>query len=295
MSKYYFWAIILTCQLLSAQNPNKIVLAKVDVVGNTNTSKNTIIFTSGLREGQLVNPTDFPRAIKRLWQLGLFQDIQIEYEKETEDGLFLVIKVIENYILGDIKYEGNRKIKESKFEEELGLTRGQRLKPNTLHITKNLIEKLYAEKGYLNVEVRPSLLVPDNKIEINVSKNRELVRDIVFNISENKKTKIKIPAGTQSGKQLRLKGKGSDGGHNGLKDIEAQLNTPYYSRLRVGIKSDQTTYNQVDFVLGKFTASEGELISKTLPRCADLILSFVLLGLEKTMNKFNGKLPKATS
>ena len=95
---------------------------------------------------------------------------------------------------------------------------------------------------------------------------------------------------------LRLKGKGSDGGHNGLKDIEAQLNTPYYSRLRVGIKSDQTTYNQVDFVLGKFTASEGELISKTLPHCADLILSFVLLGLEKTMNKFNGKqLPKATS
>ena len=73
MSKYYFWAIILTCQLLSAQNPNKIVLAKVDVVGNTNTSKNTIIFTSGLREGQLVNPTDFPRAIKRLWQLGLFK------------------------------------------------------------------------------------------------------------------------------------------------------------------------------------------------------------------------------
>ena len=110
MSKYYFWAIILTCQLLSAQNSNKIVLAKVDVVGNTNTSKNTIIFTSGLREGQLVNPTDFPRAIKRLWQLGLFQDIQIEYEKETEDGLFLVIKVIENYILGDIKYDGNRKV-----------------------------------------------------------------------------------------------------------------------------------------------------------------------------------------
>ena len=207
MSKYYFWTIILTCQLLSAQNPNKIVLAKVDVVGNTNTSKNTIIFTSGLREGQLVNPTDFPRAIKRLWQLGLFQDIQIEYEKETEDGLFLVIKVIENYILGDIKYEGNKKIKESKFEEELGLTRGQRLKPNTLHITKNRIEKLYAEKGYLNVEVRPSLLLPDNKTEINVLKNQELVRDIVFNISENKKTKINkiIFKGNNSFSDFRLR------------------------------------------------------------------------------------------
>ena len=94
-----------------AQNPNKIVLAKVDVVGNTNTSKNTIIFTSGLKEGQLVSPTDFPRAIKRLWQLGLFQDIQLQYEKETDDGLFLVIKVVENYILGDIRYEGNKKLK----------------------------------------------------------------------------------------------------------------------------------------------------------------------------------------
>ena len=104
MNKHFSYILILISSCLLAQNPNKIVLAKVDVVGNTNTSKNTIIFTSGLKEGQLVSPTDFPRAIKRLWQLGLFQDIQIEYEKETEDGLFLVIKVIENYILGDIKY-----------------------------------------------------------------------------------------------------------------------------------------------------------------------------------------------
>ena len=75
--------------------------------------------------------------------MGLFQDIQIEYEKETEDGLFLIIKKL---YLGDIKYKGNKKIKESKFEEELGLTRGQRLKPNTLHITKNRIEKLILKK-----------------------------------------------------------------------------------------------------------------------------------------------------
>ena len=133
--------------------------------------------------------------------------IQELYEKETEDGLFLIIKVIENYILGDIKYKGNRKIKESKFEEELGLTRGQRLKPNTLHITKNRIEKLYAEKGYLNVEVRPALLVPDNKNEINVLKNRELIRDIVFNISENKKIKINkiIFKGNNSFSDFRLR------------------------------------------------------------------------------------------
>ena len=207
MNKVFFWLIILTCQLIFAQNINKITLAKVDVVGNTNTSKNTIVFTSGLREGQLVNPADFPRAIKRLWQLGLFQDIQLQYEKETEDGLFLVIKVVENYILGDIKYEGNRKIKESKFEEELGLTRGQRIKLNTLNITRNLIEKLYAEKGYLNAEVNPLLLIPDNNSDINVSKNSELTRNIVFNISENKKTKINkiIFKGNNSFSDFRLR------------------------------------------------------------------------------------------
>ena len=174
MNKYWFSLFILVSNLVIAQNSNKIVIAKIDVVGNTNTSINTILFTSGLREGQLVNPTDFPRAIKRLWQLGLFQDIQLQYEKETEDGLFLVIRVVENYILGDIKYEGNRKIKESKFEEELGLTRGQRLKPNTLHISRSLIEKLYAEKGYLNVEVKTLLLIPDKKLNTNVPKNSKL-------------------------------------------------------------------------------------------------------------------------
>ena len=74
-------------------------------VGLNNSYKefNTIIFTSGLKEGQAVSPTDFPRAIKRLWQLGLFQDIQIQYDKETEDGLFLTIKVKENYILMSLK------------------------------------------------------------------------------------------------------------------------------------------------------------------------------------------------
>lgn len=87
---------------------------------------------------------------------------------------------------------------------------------------------------------------------------------------------------------LRLKGKGSDGGHNGLKDIEAQLNTPQYSRLRFGIQNDKQTFNQVDFVLGKFSEEEQNLVDKNLPKCQEIVLSFVKMGLENTMNKFNG-------
>ena len=89
MKKYFLLVIVILFQIVIAQNVNQINLAKVDVVGNIITSENTIIFTSGLREGTMVNPTDFPRAIKRLWQLGLFQDIQLQYYKETNDGLFL--------------------------------------------------------------------------------------------------------------------------------------------------------------------------------------------------------------
>jgi PTH1 family peptidyl-tRNA hydrolase len=94
---------------------------------------------------------------------------------------------------------------------------------------------------------------------------------------------------------LRLKGKGSDGGHNGLKDIESQLNTPHYPRLRFGIKSEEKTFNQVDFVLGKFTEKEAEKVTKTLPKCSDIVLSFTQMGLDRTMNKFNTKPPKEMS
>ena len=207
MIKKYFWILILFVQSLFSQINNQITLAKVEVVGNTITSNNTIIFTSGLKEGQAVSPTDFPRAIKRLWQLGLFQDIQIQYDKETEDGLFLTIKVKENYILGDIKYEGNKKIKDSKFEEELALTTGQRLRPNTLNETSNLIKKLYAEKGYLNTEVKPKLYIPDKDSNLIVKNDGELTRNIIFQITENNKTKINkiFFVGNKSFSDLRLR------------------------------------------------------------------------------------------
>lgn len=94
---------------------------------------------------------------------------------------------------------------------------------------------------------------------------------------------------------LRLKGKGSDGGHNGLKDIESQLNTPHYPRIRFGIKSEKKEHNQIDFVLGKFSQKEQEIVAKILPKCQEIVLSYTQMGLDKTMNLFNGKQLKAKS
>ena len=89
--------------------------------------------------------------------------------------------------------------------------------------------------------------------------------------------------------KLRLKGKGSDGGHNGLKDIEANLNTPNYSRLRFGIKNDDKSFNQIDFVLGKFSSEEKNQVIRGIIKCEEIAFSFIQTGLEKSMNLFNGK------
>lgn len=88
---------------------------------------------------------------------------------------------------------------------------------------------------------------------------------------------------------LRMKTKGTDGGHNGLKDIQAQLNTIHYPRLRFGIHSDEKGYNTVDFVLGKWTAKEKTMIDERLEQIKNIVLSFVTQGASITMNQFNGK------
>lgn len=90
------------------------------------------------------------------------------------------------------------------------------------------------------------------------------------------------------GKQ-RMRGKGSDGGHNGLKDIQAVLNTATYPRLRFGIGSEFNQGNQVDFVLGKWSKDESEALPELIKYTADSVYGFGFLGLSRAMNQFNKK------
>jgi PTH1 family peptidyl-tRNA hydrolase len=87
---------------------------------------------------------------------------------------------------------------------------------------------------------------------------------------------------------LRLKAKGSDGGHNGLKDIQDILQTTQYNRLRIGVGSDFSKGRQVDYVLGKWNEEEIAALKERLERTTELIASFVLAGAKITMNTFNG-------
>lgn len=87
---------------------------------------------------------------------------------------------------------------------------------------------------------------------------------------------------------LRLKTKGSDGGHNGLKDIQNTLQTSTYNRLRFGVGADFSKGRQVDYVLGKWSEEENEKLNERLERFQKTILSFVLAGVKNSMNEYNG-------
>ncbi|MEJ8763316.1 aminoacyl-tRNA hydrolase [Phocaeicola sp. HCN-40430] len=88
---------------------------------------------------------------------------------------------------------------------------------------------------------------------------------------------------------LRLKGKGSDAGHNGLKHIAATLGTQNYARLRFGIGNDFPKGGQIDYVLGKFGEEDMKLMPERLETAGEIIKSFCLAGLNITMNQYNNK------
>ena len=88
---------------------------------------------------------------------------------------------------------------------------------------------------------------------------------------------------------LRLKGKGSDAGHNGLKHIAATLGTQNYARLRFGIGNDFPKGRQIDYVLGKFGEEDMKLMPERLETAGEIIKSFCLAGLNITMNQYNNK------
>ncbi len=87
--------------------------------------------------------------------------------------------------------------------------------------------------------------------------------------------------------KLRLRGNGSDAGHNGLKDIQLTLGTDQYPKLRFGIGNNFPKGRQVDFVLGKWQALEQGIVNQKVAKCAEIIELFASIGLEKTMSQVN--------
>jgi len=100
---------------------------------------------------------------------------------------------------------------------------------------------------------------------------------------------INLPFGT-----IRIKAKGSAGGHNGLKDIQEKLNAAKYPRCRMGVGAEFSKGRQSDYVLGEWSAAEERYFPELLDKGAQLIKSFGTAGLERTMNHFNGTIDMTT-
>lgn len=95
---------------------------------------------------------------------------------------------------------------------------------------------------------------------------------------------IALPLGT-----IRIKSKGSSGGHNGLQNIQDILGTSNFNRLRFGIGNNFGPGQQVDYVLGNWTNEEFKILPERINIAAEALKNFPLIGIERTMNFYNNK------
>ena len=95
---------------------------------------------------------------------------------------------------------------------------------------------------------------------------------------------LNLPFGT-----IRIRKQGSNGGHNGLGNIQSVLGTENYARVRFGIGNNFSRGAQCNFVLGKWTEEEQKLLPERLKITSEIIPSFCLQGMDRTMNLYNGK------
>lgn len=136
-------------------------------------------------------------------------------------------------------------------------------------------------KGRIFILLKPStyMNLSGNAVRYWMQKENIPVENLLVVVDD-----LALPFGT-----LRLKTKGSDAGHNGLKHIQQILGTSEYPRLRFGIGNDFPKGGQVDFVLGHFSPEQEKELPQKLERAEEIIKSVGLAGMQITMNQYNNK------
>jgi outer membrane protein insertion porin family len=158
MKSFKNFLLILTFSLsasLFAQQAVTYKILGISVEGNKSADASTIISSSGLKVGDEIQiPGDQTlNAIRQLWTLNIFSDVQIIADKKVSDGIFLLIKVAEYPRLEKVEVEGNDEIGTDDIMEKVTFLRGAILKPQETSKLINRIKKLYADDGYLNAKV----------------------------------------------------------------------------------------------------------------------------------------------
>ena len=156
LSKYFlvFLILILSAAIYPQQRTTYKILG-IAVDGNKSSDANTIIVSTGLKVGDEIQvPGDKTiNAIKNLWALNIFSDVQILIDKQLSDGVFLLIKVKEYPRLEKVVIEGNDEIDTDDIEKKISFLRGSILKPQEVAKLIQKINGLYEEEGYYNTEI----------------------------------------------------------------------------------------------------------------------------------------------
>jgi len=182
--------LIVLINSVFAQPQQDINLKNIEVEGNTLTNSDVIIFTSGLKEGNIIKAGDFSRGVQQLWKSGLFNDIQIYVKEESIEGISIKIVVAEAPVLGEIIIIGDKKVSKTKIEESIGLRTGQRIPEFQIESGKSKVLDLYSEEGFLLATVDVSIeYVKEDSTAVNKKRSAN-TRNLKFNINEGHKVKI---------------------------------------------------------------------------------------------------------
>ncbi len=172
--------LLFLATLLFSQN-DEIQILDIVVEGNQRLSDQDIQRNARLYKGMDIKGPEIQQAIKRLWNLNRFGNIQILVDEETDEGIYLRIIIEEYPSLGEVEFEGNKKKSKRSLNEELELNTGQILSEYAVFEAMEKIKSLYAEKHYHAVII-DTIYTPSET---------EFSQNIKFIITEGKKTKIR--------------------------------------------------------------------------------------------------------
>ena len=156
-------------------------------------------------------------------------------------------------------------------------------KENNLKFTIDRLASVaeYKFKGKTLVLIKPSTYMNLSGKAVNYWLQTEKIsKENLIVITDD----LALPFGS-----LRMKGKGSDGGHNGLKNIQETLNTSDYVRLRFGVGNEFSKGKQIDYVLGKWDNEEAKNLEPRIKLATEMIQGFATIGLQRTMSAYNNK------
>ena len=170
--------------LYAQQRPEVFKILGISVEGQTSADPQAIIANTGLKVGGEISVpgAETTTAIRRLYQLRLFSDVQILIEKRVENGVYLLIRVKENLRLESIEITGNDELSTDDIQKKINITKGQIVSPEELSTIKHLLRTEYEKEGYLNVKIDTKLTASKDTSSRRVVLNLEIDEGTVVKV-----------------------------------------------------------------------------------------------------------------